>query len=74
MSLDDVTKALGLCYMTFYSHKMKEVLGLKDGFKRRYMMSAFEPMMKDYGEQFDFLGEEMPEGMSSMSAMGRHEG
>ena len=61
MSLDDVTKALGLCYMTFYSHKMKEVLGLKDGFKRRYMLSAFKAMMKDYGEQFDFLGLGMPD-------------
>ena len=61
MSLDDVTKALGLCYMTFYGHKMKEVLGLEDGFKRRYMLSAFKAMMKDYGEKFDFLGLGMPD-------------
>ena len=60
MSLDDVTRALGLCYMTFYSHKMREVLALEDGFKRRYMLSAFTQMMKDYGERFDFLGAGMP--------------
>lgn len=60
MSLADVTKALGVCYMTFYGHKMKEVMKLEDGFKRRYMMSAFKAMMKDYGEQFDFAGMGMP--------------
>jgi anaerobic magnesium-protoporphyrin IX monomethyl ester cyclase len=60
MSLDDVYRALAKCYMTFYAHKMREVAALPDGFKRRYMMSAFEQMMKDYGEQFDFLREEMP--------------
>ncbi len=67
MSLDDVYRALAKCYMTFYGQKMKEVADLPDGFKRRYMMSAFEQMMKDYGQQFDFLGE-MPEGMTDMSA------
>ena len=56
MSLEDVTGALGKCYMTFYSRKMREVLALPDGFKRRYMLSAFKQMMKDYGEQFDFAG------------------
>ena len=66
MSLDDVYRALAKCYMTFYSQKMKEVAALDDGFKRRYMLSAFEQMMKDYGDRFDFLGEEMPEGMSPM--------
>ena len=60
MSLDDVTRALGLCYMTFYANKMREVLALPDGFKRRYMLSAFKAMMKDYGERFDFLGSGMP--------------
>jgi len=64
MSLDDVYRALAKCYMTFYSQKMKEVADLPDGFKRRYMMSAFEQMMKDYGDRFDFLREEMPAGMS----------
>ena len=66
MSLDDVYRALATCYMTFYGQKMKEVAALEDGFKRRYMMSAFEQMMKDYGERFDFLREEMPEGMPDM--------
>jgi len=60
MSIDDVTRALSKCYMTFYRHKMKEIKALPDGFKRRYMMSAFEAMMKDYGEHFDFLGVKMP--------------
>lgn len=63
MSLEDVTIALGRCYMTFYSQKMIEVLALPDGFKRRYMLSAFQQMMKDYGEYFDFLGIGHPEGM-----------
>ena len=66
MSLDDVYRALAKCYMTFYGHKMHEVAALEDGFKRRYMMSAFEQMMKDYGQRFDFLGDEMPEGMHGM--------
>jgi anaerobic magnesium-protoporphyrin IX monomethyl ester cyclase len=68
MSLDDVYRALAKCYMTFYAEKMKEVAALPDGFKRRYMMSAFEQMMKDYGERFDFLREEMPEGMTGMGS------
>lgn len=63
MSMDDVYRALAKCYMTFYRNKMLEVAKLEDGFKRRYMMSAFEQMMKDYGEHFDFLGEGMPHGM-----------
>jgi anaerobic magnesium-protoporphyrin IX monomethyl ester cyclase len=56
MSLEEVTIALGRCYMTFYASKMKEILALPDGFKRRYMLSAMKRMMKDYGEHFDFLG------------------
>jgi anaerobic magnesium-protoporphyrin IX monomethyl ester cyclase len=67
MSLDDVYRALAKCYMTFYSRKMREVADLPDGFKRRYMMSAFEQMMKDYGDRFDFLREEMPEGMGDLA-------
>ncbi|MDO8987802.1 MAG: radical SAM protein, partial [Coriobacteriia bacterium] len=63
MSLDDVYRALARCYMVFYRNKMLEVAKLEDGFKRRYMMSAFEQMMKDYGDRFDFLGEGMPHGM-----------
>ena len=63
MSLDEVTIALGRCYMTFYAAKMNEVLALPDGFKRRYMLSAMREMMKDYGRHFDFLGL----GMSKMA-------
>lgn len=66
MSLDDVYRALARCYMGFYGQKMAEVAALDDGFKRRYMMSAFQQMMKDYGNQFDFLREEMPPGMPTM--------
>jgi anaerobic magnesium-protoporphyrin IX monomethyl ester cyclase len=70
MSLDDVYRALARCYMGFYGQKMREVADLPDGFKRRYMMSAFQQMMKDYGTQFDFLREEMPPGMPGMPGMG----
>ena len=56
MTMDEITVALGRCYMTFYASKMKEILSLPEGFKRRYMLSAMKNMMKDYGEQFDFLG------------------
>ncbi|MDF1563041.1 MAG: radical SAM protein [Deltaproteobacteria bacterium] len=56
MSLEEVTKALGRCYMKFYRHKMKEVLALPKGYKRTYMLSAFKLMMKTYGESFDFVG------------------
>jgi anaerobic magnesium-protoporphyrin IX monomethyl ester cyclase len=69
MSLDDVYRALARCYMGFYGQKMLEVANLEDGFKRRYMMSAFQQMMKDYGNQFDFLREEMPPGMPGMAGM-----
>jgi anaerobic magnesium-protoporphyrin IX monomethyl ester cyclase len=51
-----VTIALGRCYMTFYANKMNEILALPEGFKRSYMLSAMKIMMRDYGEQFDFLG------------------
>lgn len=56
MTLEEVSIALGRCYMTFYGSKMKEILALPDGFKRRYMLSAMKQMMKDYGAHFDFLG------------------
>jgi anaerobic magnesium-protoporphyrin IX monomethyl ester cyclase len=65
MSLEDITIALGRCYMIFYANKMSEILSLPDGFKRRYMLSAMKQMMKDYGEHFDFLGI----GMAKMSEM-----
>jgi len=56
MTMEEVTIALGRCYMTFYANKMQEILALPDGFKRRYMLSAMKQMMRDYGEHFDFLG------------------
>ena len=56
MTLEEVSLALGRCYMTFYAAKMKEIIALPDGFKRRYMLSAMKQMMRDYGEHFDFLG------------------
>jgi anaerobic magnesium-protoporphyrin IX monomethyl ester cyclase len=65
MSLEDITIALGRCYMTFYANKMTDILSLPDGFKRRYMLSAMKTMMRDYGEHFDFLGI----GMSKMADM-----
>ncbi len=65
MSLEDITIALGRCYMTFYANKMTDILSLPDGFKRRYMLSAMKTMMRDYGDHFDFLGI----GMSKMADM-----
>ncbi len=56
MTMEEITVALGRCYMTFYASKMKEILALPDGFKRRYRLSAMKQMMRDYGEHFDFLG------------------
>jgi anaerobic magnesium-protoporphyrin IX monomethyl ester cyclase len=53
MTLDEVQEALGKCYMEFYARKMEEVLALPDGFKRRYMLSAFAEMMKGYARHFD---------------------
>ena len=63
MTMDEITIALGRCYMTFYASKMKEIMALPEGFKRRYMLSAMKNMMKDYGQQFDFMGL----GMAKMS-------
>lgn len=71
MTLDEVTRALGKCYMTFYAQKMNEVLELPDGFKRRYMLSAFQRMMKDYGEHFDFLGVGMPHPVPGLKMLRR---
>jgi anaerobic magnesium-protoporphyrin IX monomethyl ester cyclase len=60
MTLDEITQALGTCYMKFYSNKVQEIIELEDGFKRRYMLSAFRHMMRDHGDHFDFEGSEMP--------------
>ena len=59
MSLEEVSEALVKCYMEFYSHKMKEVLSLEDGFKKDYLMSAFRLMMKDQCSAFRMKGMEM---------------
>ena len=60
MTMDEITQALGTCYMKFYSNKVQEIVALEDGFKRRYMLSAFKLMMKDHGDKFDFAGSDMP--------------
>ncbi|MEH6824898.1 MAG: radical SAM protein [Motiliproteus sp.] len=66
MSLDQVSRELARCYMTFYGNKMKEVVALEDGFKRRYMMSAFKAMMKDFHKHFDFGDQPIPHDMSGL--------
>jgi anaerobic magnesium-protoporphyrin IX monomethyl ester cyclase len=60
MTLDEVMNALGQCYMRFYARKMSEVHQLPDGFKRRYMLSAFREMMKGYQQHFSSAGDRMP--------------
>jgi anaerobic magnesium-protoporphyrin IX monomethyl ester cyclase len=60
MTMEEITQALGMCYMKFYSNKVKEIVELEDGFKRRYMLSAFKHMMRDHGDHFDFDGSDMP--------------
>ena len=67
MTLAEITKALGSCYMQFYSNKMHEVVALEDGFKRRYMLSAFMLMMKDHGASFDFDDADMDTMKKSLS-------
>ncbi len=63
MSLEQVSRELARCYMTFYGQKMKEVRALEDGFKRRYMLSAFAAMMKDFHQHFDFGDQQPPHAM-----------
>lgn len=69
MSLDEVSRALARCYMRFYGHKMREVLALEDGFKRRYMLSAFRQMMKDFHKHFDFADLSVPHDMPGLEAL-----
>lgn len=69
MSLDEVSSELARCYMTFYSKKMQEVQKLPDGFKRRYMMSAFKAMMKDFHKHFEVAGGAMPNDHPEMVAL-----
>ena len=60
MTLEEVTIALGKCYMDFYSKKIPEIHALPDGFKRRYLLSACKEMMSAYGRHFGHLGTKMP--------------
>jgi anaerobic magnesium-protoporphyrin IX monomethyl ester cyclase len=60
MTLDEVTMALGKCYMTFYAKRMKDVVAMPDNYQKRYMMGAFKAMMKGYVKHFEDLGIEMP--------------
>ena len=69
MTMDEITKALGTCYMKFYSNKMQEIIELEDGFKRKYMLSAFVQMMKDHGSSFEFEGADMENMRTSMKAV-----
>lgn len=68
MSLADIRKALGMCYMQFYSNKMQEVIDLEEGFKKKYMLSAFQLMMKDHGADFDFAESDMEAMKAHMKA------
>lgn len=69
MSLDQVKRELARCYMTFYGNKMQEVMQLPDGFKRRYMLSAFKAMMKDFHNHFDFGDQPIPHDMPGLHAL-----
>ena len=69
MSLDQVHRELARCYMTFYGNKMKDVMALPDGFKRRYMLSAFKAMMKDFHKHFDFGDQAIPHDMPGLHAL-----
>ncbi|MBI4911530.1 MAG: radical SAM protein [Acidobacteria bacterium] len=60
MSLEEVTIALGKCYMGFYGKKIHEIKALPEGFKRSYLLSAFKEMMSAYGRHFSHLGTKMP--------------
>jgi anaerobic magnesium-protoporphyrin IX monomethyl ester cyclase len=64
MSMEDITRSLGKCYMSFYRNKMKEVQGLEEGFRKEYLLSAFKLMMKDYGEAFDFMNDHIKKHMN----------
>ena len=69
MTMEEITQALGKCYMSFYSNKMQEIVELEDGFKRKYMLSAFVLMMKDHGSNFDFQGADMDKMKAHMHAI-----
>jgi anaerobic magnesium-protoporphyrin IX monomethyl ester cyclase len=69
MTMEEITQALGKCYMSFYGNKMQEIIELEDGFKRKYMLSAFVLMMKDHGCNFDFQGTDMDDMKARMHAV-----
>ncbi|GLH67819.1 B12-binding domain-containing radical SAM protein [Geothrix edaphica] len=60
MTLEEVTIALGRCYMDFYAQKIPRIRALPDGFKRRYLLSACQEMMRAYRRHFSHLGDKMP--------------
>lgn len=61
MSLEEVSEALAKCYMEFYSHKMKEIFALEEGYKKEYLMSALRLMMKEQCSAFKMTGMKMPD-------------
>ncbi|HJV22556.1 MAG TPA: hypothetical protein VJ570_07660, partial [Holophagaceae bacterium] len=69
--LEEVTLALGRCYMGFYEKKIPEIRALPDGFKRRYLLSACREMMHAYSRHFSHLGADMPK-MRHHHAMTAH--
>lgn len=52
MTLAQVEDAMAQCYMRFYGNKLPKVLALPDGFKRRYLLSAFREVMRGLGKHF----------------------
>jgi anaerobic magnesium-protoporphyrin IX monomethyl ester cyclase len=69
MPLEQVSRELARCYMTFYGNKVQEIVALPDCFKRRYMLSAFKAMMKDFHKHFDFIGGEIPHDMPGLHVL-----
>ena len=52
MTLKEVDEAVGRCYREFYSEKIMEVMELKNEFNKKYMLSAFKIMMRDFKSTF----------------------
>lgn len=46
MSLNEVDKGIIECYQSFYMGKLKEILTLKDEFKKKYIMHSMKLIMK----------------------------
>lgn len=68
MTLAEVKQELARCYMSFYLPKMSRVLTMPDGFKRRYMLSAFNAMMKEFRQHFSDV--ELPVGLTEGTVTG----